>query len=146
MGLKRKLAEIMNITQINYNYTNNKNNSPPAFGAKLGDFEPIISSLIKLEDSGDEFFKYIDKHSKKIEKIKYNKLNPQIHVEVDERNEDLNPFHFIVFSDLAENISGDTIFKYSTRQTGEQNGRRFINAIRKATKNMQQFKPFDKQA
>ena len=136
----------MNITPINYNYTNKNNLQKQSFCARLGNFEPIIDSLNKLEDSGDEFFKYIDKHSKKIERIKYNKLNPEINVEIDERNEDLNPFHFIVFSDLAENISGDTIFKYSARQTGKQNGRKFINAIKKATINMEQFKPFDNQA
>lgn len=135
----------MNITPINYNYTNNKQ-SHPAFGAKLESFEPMIKALKELNDEGDEFFKYIDKQGKQIRRIKYKDLEPEINVETNERNEEINPLNFIVFSDLSENIFGDTIFKYIKTQSGAENGKRFIGAIKKATKNMEQFKPFDKQA
>ncbi len=135
----------MNITSINQNYTNNKQ-SQPSFSARLNDFEPLIKSLNSLNDQGDDFFKYLDENSRKIKNIKLKNLSPDVNVEINERNEEVNPLNFIVFSDLSENIFGDTIFKYNKYQSGAQNGRKFINAIRKATKSMKQFKPFDKQA
>lgn len=129
----------MNITPLNSNYTNNNHAPKQAFGARLGNMEDFIKSLLELGDHGDGFFKQIDNSSEIIEKIKYGKLDPTIHVEIDQRTESLKPFNFIVFSDLSENLSGDTLFQYKPRQAVEKNVKRFIDTIKRATKNIKDY-------
>jgi len=129
----------MHITPLNSNYTNNNNAPKQAFGAKLGNMEDFIGSLLKLGDHGDGFFKQVDENSKIIEKIKYGKLEPKIHVEIDQTTESLKPFNFIVFSDLSENLSGDALFQYKPRQSVEKNMKRFITTIKQATKNIKDY-------
>jgi hypothetical protein len=126
----------MNITPVNnFNLKNNRSQKQ-AFGANLGNMEDLIVSINGLNHLSDDFFRELDKNANKTRQIRYGKLQPTIHVELNQRNEAIKPFNFIVFSDLSENLSGDALFQYKPKQTVEQNLKRFIAAMKRATRNI----------